>query len=165
MGAKKITICGKVQNVGYRLFLLEKADELTIERMEAKNTRIDGKEALIVLVDGEKEQIEEFVEFVKVEKPEKAIVEEIRVEDYDKKVRDIEKFRASFNTSQLSKFVQIGLQVVEKQHETIEVIKGESQKTRQELGAKIDRVGEIVVEESQKTRQELGAKIDRVGEI
>ncbi|RLG69636.1 MAG: acylphosphatase, partial [Methanobacteriota archaeon] len=109
-----------VHNVGYRLFLLEAADQMLIPRFDARNVRVDGKEGLIVLIDGEKEQIEKFVGFVKAEKPEKAVVEKIEVEEYDGEIRNIENFRASFNTSQLSKIVQIGLKMVEKQDVTIE---------------------------------------------
>jgi len=113
--ALKITIVGKVHDVGYRLFLLEEADSLFISHFDARNVKINGKEALIVLVDGEKEQIEEFVKFVRSEKPENAVIEEIRVEEYAGRVRDIERFRNSFNTAQLSKIVQIGLRMIEKQ--------------------------------------------------
>jgi len=49
---------------------------------------MNRKEALIVLVDGEKEQIESFVRFVRENKPERAVVEEHHVI-----VRDIKKFR------------------------------------------------------------------------
>ncbi|MDW7990293.1 MAG: acylphosphatase, partial [Archaeoglobaceae archaeon] len=56
--ALKITIKGKVHGVGYRIFLLEEADSLFIPCFDAKNVKIDGKEALIVLVDGEKEQLD-----------------------------------------------------------------------------------------------------------
>ena len=45
---------------------------------------------MIVLVDGEKEQIEEFLEVVKSKKSESAVVEEIRVEEYVGRVRDID---------------------------------------------------------------------------
>ncbi len=113
--ALKITIIGKVHNVGYRLLLLELADSLLIDRFDARNVRIDGKETILVLVDGDEEQLREFVELVKEEKPENAVVEEIKVEEYTGRIRDIERFRASFNTSQLSKIVQVGLQMLQKQ--------------------------------------------------
>ncbi|MEM2325662.1 MAG: acylphosphatase, partial [Archaeoglobaceae archaeon] len=113
--AYKITIKGKVHEVGYRLFLLEEADSLFIPCFDARNVKINGKEALIVLVDGEKEQLEQFIEFLKRNKPENALVEEISVEEFKGRVRDIEKFRASFNTSQLSKIVQVGIKMLEKQ--------------------------------------------------
>jgi len=126
--ALKITIAGKVHGVGYRAFLLEGADSLLIPNFEARNVKINGKEALIVLIDGEKEQIESFVRFVKENKPEKAVVEEIRVEEYRGTVRDIERFRAGFNSTQLSKIIQVGLVMVEKQDETISIVKDVSSK-------------------------------------
>jgi len=95
--------------------MLEEADSLFIPRFDAKNVKIDGKEALIVLVDGEEDQIREFLEFVRTEKPENAVVEEIRVEEHSGRVRDIDRFRNSFNTAQLLKIVQVGLQMLGKQ--------------------------------------------------
>ena len=133
--------------------MLEEADRLFIPCFDARNVKINGKEALIVLVDGEKEKIEEFIEFIKSEKPEKAVVEEIKVEEYVGSVREIDRFRNSFNTAQLSEIVQVGLKMLEKQDETIKVIKEESEKTRQ-----------TVREESEKTRGEIGAKIDSAKE-
>jgi len=113
--AIKITITGKVHDVGYRAFLLEEADSLLIPCFEARNVKIDGKEALIVLADGEKEQLESFIRFVKENWPQNAVVESIKVEEYYGRVRDIEKYRASFNTTQLSKIIQVGLVMVGRQ--------------------------------------------------
>jgi len=76
-------------------------------RLQARNVKINRKEALIVLIDGEKEQIESFIRFLKENKPENAVVEEIRVEEYHGTVRDIEKFRASFTSTQLSKIIRL----------------------------------------------------------
>lgn len=118
--ALKLTLVGKVHNVGYGLFLLEAADQMFIPRFDARNVMINGKEGLIVLVDGEKEQLERFVRFAKTEKPEEATLEEVKVEDYDEEVRNIERVRASFNTTQLSKIVQIGLRMIGRQDVTIE---------------------------------------------
>ncbi|MEM3896671.1 MAG: acylphosphatase [Archaeoglobaceae archaeon] len=175
--AYKITIKGKVHEVGYRLFLLEEADSLFIPCFDARNVKINGKEALIVLVDGEKEQLEQFIEFVKRNKPENALVEEISVEEFKGRVRDIEKFRASFNTSQLSKIVQVGVKMLgkmdlmlQKQDETIKKVEEVGRKvdevgrkvdqTREELGRKIEEVGRKV----DQTREELGKKIDETNE-
>ncbi len=156
--ALKITITGRVHNVGYRLFLLEEADSLFIPYFDARNVKINGKEALIVLVDGEEEQIEEFIKLVKSVKPENAVVEKIEVEEYAGRVRDIDRFRNLFNTAQLSKIVQVGLRMLEKQDkmlekqdETIKVIREESEKTRQ-----------TVKEESGEIRKELGEKMGEV---
>ncbi|MEM2244405.1 MAG: acylphosphatase [Archaeoglobaceae archaeon] len=163
--AIRITIKGKVHEVGYRLFLLEEADSLFIPCFDARNVKINGKEALIVLVDGDKEQLEQFIEFVKSNKPENALVEEISVEEFKGRVRDIEKFRASFNTSQLSKIVQVGVKMLEKQDLMLQK-QDETIKKIEEVGRKVDEVGRKVDEVGKKvdqTREELGRKIEEVG--
>ncbi|MEM4565207.1 MAG: acylphosphatase [Archaeoglobaceae archaeon] len=178
--AIRITIKGKVHEVGYRLFLLEEADSLFIPCFDARNVKINGKEALIVLVDGEKEQLEQFIEFVKKNRPEMAVVEEISVEEFKGRVRDIEKFKASFNTSQLSKIVQVGVKMLEKQD--LMLSKMDTMLEKQDLMLqkqdtmlekmdlmlqkqdetikKIEEVGRKV----DQTREELGKKIDETNE-
>ncbi len=187
--ALKITIIGKVHNVGYRLLLLELADSLLIDRFDARNVKINGKEVVVVLVDGDEDQLKEFVELVKVEKPENAIVEEIRVEEYSGRIRDIERFRASFNTSQLNKIVQVGLQMLQKQdsmlekqdlmlekqdkmlqkqEETINVIREESEKTREELKDEIRNVGEEIKLEVRGVGEkvsEASSKLDKTNDL
>ena len=159
--ALKITITGKVRGVGYRAFLLEEADSLLIPNFEARNVKINGKEALIVLIDGEKEQIESFVRFVKENRPEKAVVEEIRVEEYHGIVRDIEKFRASFNSTQLSKIIQVGLEMLRKQDETIAAVKEvkkaveEVKEGVKEVSSKIDRTNELLEKRFQRLEEEV----------
>ena len=159
--ALKITITGKVHEVGYRAFLLEEADSLLIPNFEARNVKINGKEALIVLIDGEKEQIESFVRFVKENKPENAVVEEIRVEEYHGIVRDIEKFRASFNSTQLSKIIQVGLEMLRKQDETIAAVKEvkkaveEVKEGVKEVSSKIDRTNELLEKRFQRLEEEV----------
>lgn len=145
--AIRITITGKVHGVGYRAFLLEEADNLLIQNFEARNVKIDGKEALIVLFDGEKEQIESFVRFVKENKPSEAIVEDIKIEEYHGKVRDIEKFRASFNTAQLSKIIQVGVSMLKKQDETIVAVR--------EVSSKLDKTNELLEKRFQKLEEEV----------
>ncbi len=162
----KITITGKVHDVGYRLFLLELADSLFIERFDARNVRIDGKQAVVVLVDGDEEQLKEFVELVKSEKPEMAVVEEVKVEEYKGRIRDIERFRASFNTAQLSKIVQVGLKMLEKQDETIKEIRATREELKSEIksvGEKVDRVSGKIDRVAEKV-EEVSGKIDRVVE-
>jgi acylphosphatase len=168
--ALKITITGKVHGVGYRAFLLEGADSLLIPNFEARNVKINGKEALIVLIDGEKEQIESFVRFVKENKPEKAVVEEMRVEEYRGTVRDIEKFRASFTSTQLSKIIQVGLVMVEKQDEMLRK-QDLMLKKQDETIAAVKEVKEaveevkIAVEEVKEGVKEVSSKIDRTNEL
>jgi acylphosphatase/gas vesicle protein len=159
--AVKITITGKVHGVGYRAFLLEEADSLLIPKFEARNVKINGKEALIVLIDGDKEQIESFVRFLKENKPENAVVEEIRVEEYRGTVRDIEKFRAGFTSTQLSKIIQVGLEMLRKQDETIAAVKEvkkaveEVKEGVKEVSSKIDRTNELLEKRFQRLEEEV----------
>ena len=141
----------KVHDVGYRLFLLEKADELTIEKMEVKNTKIDGKEAVLILLEDERGKIVEFISRVERETPEFSEVEKVKAEDYPGEVKDIERFRAALNTSQLSKIVQGGLQLIQE----VRKLGGKMDQTREELGSKIELVGEKV----DQTREELGREL------
>lgn len=110
---KKITLQGKVHSVGYRLLLLEEADNLFIPYFDARNININGRETLIVFVDGEDATLNEFVDFVNSNFPEKAVVKSISVEDFSGKIKDIDKFRQSFDTVQLSKIVQSGVVLLE----------------------------------------------------
>ena len=182
--ALKITITGKVRGVGYRAFLLEGADSLLIPNFEARNVKINGKEALIVLIDGDKEQIESFVRFLKENKPENAVVEEMRVEEYHGTVRDIEKFRVSFTSTQLSKIIQVGLVMVEKQDETISIVRDVSSKMDlmlkkqdetiaavREVKKAVEEVKEGVNEVKETVKEvrdgvkEVSSKIDRTNEL
>ena len=159
----KLTITGKVHNVGYRPFLLDLAESLFIERFDARNVLIKGKQAVVVLVEGDDEQINQFVELVKKEKPEKAVVEDVKVEEYEGFIRSIDSYRQSLMVNQLNKIVQVGLKMLEKQDETIKVIKEESEKTREYLSKVIreesektrDYLSMVIREESEKTREEI----------
>ncbi len=115
----KVTIIGKVHDVGYRPFLIELADSLFIERFDARNVHVGGKQAVVVLLEGDKSQVEEFIRMVKSEKPEEAVVEEVRVEDYDGPVRSIDSYRNSLMVQQLNKMVKIGIQMLKKQDEML----------------------------------------------
>jgi acylphosphatase len=174
----RITIIGKVHDVGYRPFLLDLADSLFIQRFDARNVFINGKQAVIVLVEGDEEQVNQFIELVKPEKPENAVVEDIKVEEYKGFVRSIDSYRQSLMINQLNKIVQVGLKMLQKQDlmlqkqdETIKIIREESEKTREYLGGKIDKLGEkidetreylagVIREESKETREYLGERID-----
>ena len=77
----KIIITGKAHDIGCRSFKLVKS--LLMERFDARNVLINGKQAIVVFVECEDEVVDRFVELVKTERPENAVVEEIKVEDYD----------------------------------------------------------------------------------
>jgi acylphosphatase len=72
----------KVQKMGYRIFLLEKALENGIENVYARNIDRDKVE---ILLSDEKDKIEKFYEVIRSEKPSGALVKHIRKQPYDGK--------------------------------------------------------------------------------
>ena len=113
---KKIIISGEnVHEVGYRLFLMDLADELLIPNFSAKNIKKDGKQTVECLVGGDKEKIEKFVVLAKENFPENAKIDNISVQNYDGNIRTIESFSRSFSTSQLFKIANAGVSMLNKQ--------------------------------------------------
>ncbi len=109
---QKIIIKGtKVHDVGYRLFLLDEAEDRLIPFFSVKNIR--NKEQVVeVLVCSEEERVERFIEFVKNNFPDDAEVNSVSVEDYEGDIRTIESFSRSFSISQLSKIARTGVSML-----------------------------------------------------
>jgi len=188
MKAKRITIKGGVHDVGYRLFLMSEAEGLCIEKFDARNVLVNREQHLIVLVEGAEEKIDRFVAFAESNYPPAAAVESIEVKDYEETVRSIDAFRQSFMVFQLTKIAQAGVGMlgkqdktiailesvkvdtsemlgkqdvmIEKQDETIKVIKGESKKTRETVCDEGEKTREVIKKESEKTREALKEKIE-----
>lgn len=77
----KILIDGpKVQEIGYRIFLLEKALENGISNIYAKNLSNDKVE---LLIDDHENKIEQLYKIILNERPEGAIVDAIKKEPYN----------------------------------------------------------------------------------
>ncbi len=148
----RVLIRGKVHDVGYRPFLLGIAESLEIERFFADNVYVDEKQAVEVLVEDEDEKVKAFVELVKKKKPENAEVESIDVEEYDGYVMKTESYYRYLTAMQLAKIATYGGKMLQKQDETIRVIREESENIRKELGVKIDSVGKKV--------EAVGEKVD-----
>ncbi len=106
---KKIIIKGqKVHDVGYRLFLLDEAEDQLIPFLSVKNIR-NKAQVVEVLACGEEDRVERFIEFVKNNFPDDAEVDSVSVEDYEGDIRTIESFSRSFSISQLSKIARTGV--------------------------------------------------------
>lgn len=128
---KKIVIKGhKVKNVGYRPFLFEVATRKLVPYFDAVNKKEvdnDGNEIVEVFVGGPKDDVDNFIEFIKDEnnKPEYANVESIEVveKDYKGGIMTIESFSMWLNSDQLYKMTTIGTKMLGKQDETIEEIR------------------------------------------
>ena len=154
MERKRILIRGKVKDLGYRLFLYENADMMDISEFYARNIR-DGVEILVGGNDAGK-----FADFVRKNFPERVEVLEVKVEDYDGKIKPIEHFAQSFMLSQMGKFVNIGLgmsekqdsmlenqdKMLEKQDETIHEIRGMREDLRSYMDKRFNRIERDVVE-------------------
>ena len=110
MERRRILIREKVKDVGYRLFLYENADMMDISEFYARNIK-DGIEVLVGGDDANK-----FADFTRKNFPERAEVLEVKVEDYDGKIKPIERFAQSFILFQMGKFVNIGLEMSGKQN-------------------------------------------------
>ncbi len=177
----RILIVGKVHEVGYRPFLLGLAESLDIERFFADNVYVDGKQAVEILIDADEDRVELFLETLKRKKPENAVVEEIRVEEYDGRVMGIESYYRYLTAMQLAKIATYGGRMLEKQDlmlekmdvmlekqdETIKeirTVKEEVKATREEVKATREEV-RATKEEVKATREELSSKLDKTNEL
>jgi acylphosphatase len=111
---KKILIKGeKVHDLGYRLFLMNSAEDFMIEEFDARNVKEDGKEAVRVLVESDEKNVNKFIEFVKKKenRPEHAKVDSVDVSEYRDYVKPLESFRSGFMAYQQQKFVNVAIGV------------------------------------------------------
>ena len=155
---KKVSITGnKVQNIGYRLFLLNNGQTMDLSRLDVKNLKKDGKkEKIEIYIGGEKDKIDKFVEFTRNNFPEKAIVDDedknnIKIEDYDKDIMSIESFYKILSVSQLYKFANSGTEMVtiqkeisESIRETVNIQKEISESIRETVNIQKDMKNRIV---------------------
>ncbi|MEM2190877.1 MAG: acylphosphatase [Archaeoglobaceae archaeon] len=100
--ALKIIIKGKVHGVGYRVKLINMALEYGIDRFAVFNTFTNGKEAVMILVDAPEEILELLKERIKVEKPEKAIVESVKFLECRFSFPPIERSMQAFQMKELN---------------------------------------------------------------
>ncbi|MEM1558164.1 MAG: acylphosphatase, partial [Thermoproteota archaeon] len=118
MGKGKVLIRGsRVQDVGYRLFLLNLASESNLTGFQARNVDTDCIEALY---EGGEEETKMFVEKVRELAPKEAEVSGMKFEGYEGPVKNIEVFRSEFTTVQLGKIVEIGLGMLGRQDQMLE---------------------------------------------
>ncbi len=139
----------RVQDIGYRMFLLNLASEHDLTGFQARNVGRDGVEAVY---EGEKDAVRAFEADVRQLAPEGARVERIRFEDYDGPVKDIERFRSYFTTLQLGKMIEVGLTMIHKQDETLNELKAFRKESIQNQQLMIQKLETI----SQKQDETLG---------
>ena len=169
MKRMRIVIKGKVvQDIGFRLFLYEHAEEMDITEFRARNI----EEGVEVLVGGEEIEVDKFVDFVRKERPERAEVGEIEVEEYEGKIKPIERFAQSFMLAQMGKFVNIGMEMVATEKEIKKdtgMMLGKQDETIggiREVSEKIDQGKEDLVTEIRSLRGDLKSYMEeRFGRI
>jgi acylphosphatase len=165
MVAKELRITGKVHDAGYRLFLLSEAEQLPLEHFTARNIVTDGKECVLVRVDGPPELVSRFVAFAKSNHPPEAVVDSVEVMAYSGTVMSIDSFRKSLMVAQLEKLVQACVSMLGKQDETILVIKEEGGKTRGVVKEEGEKTREVVQEEGKLTRDLMSTEGEKTREV
>jgi acylphosphatase len=119
MTNKRMIITGdNVQDVVYRLFLLDNAERTLITHLDARNLKERSDQEIIekveVLIGGNEHRVNKFVDFIKNNFPVYANVD-IPVgdaEDYDGDIRTIKSFSRCLSVHQLVKFANIGTDIV-----------------------------------------------------
>jgi acylphosphatase len=120
MKLKAKIIGSKVHDVGYRVFILDRAQELCLSGFEALNRKEDGSQAVFVFMEGDEQQIAELKRFIEQEIPPGAEVSNIVFEDCQGKVQNIDRFYQMTNTRQLNKGINALLSIDKKQDKMLE---------------------------------------------
>lgn len=100
----KIIITGKkIHEIGYRVFLLTNALNFGIGKFHAYNTRINDVQAVIVLIEGSRDIIDDFYNHVTENIPDDATLENLKIEDFTGNVMDIDRYLHLIQVEQLNK--------------------------------------------------------------
>jgi acylphosphatase len=127
----KIVIHGhKVHNVGYRYFLLNNADDLGLMGFSARNMKANGQQIVQILVEGDDDQVCEFLETVKTQQPKAAKVADVAFEDYQDRVESISRFAFQIQSLQFGKGIESILRI----EKLLESHAGETGSSRGEIG-------------------------------
>ena len=110
----------KVHDVGYRVFLLDLALELGIERFAAYNRTDGGSEVVSVMAEGEDDQIATFRELIARERPGDAEVSDVAIEEYDGRIASTTDFMHIIQVQQLNKGIPAILRIQTTQEKMLE---------------------------------------------
>ncbi len=120
MKLKAIITGSKVHDVGYRVMLVNKALSLGINNFNVFNTFLQEEQAVLALIEGDEDVLEDFRFFVNTAKPDKSDVENICFEEYKNMVPPIERVMQAFQMEQWGKGIPIFLRMLEKQDSMLE---------------------------------------------
>ena len=137
----KITITGpKVNDVGYRYFLLGIAMSNRIRMFEAHNMRSSEGQAVLAFADGDEEAIKAFCAQIETERPARSEVSNIVFDDFQGEVMRIGEYAQFCATIQLNKAIPVlldmrdDLRAVRKNTDLIPQIKANTDSIPQVLG-------------------------------
>ncbi|MFA4935366.1 MAG: acylphosphatase [Candidatus Methanoperedens sp.] len=131
MKLKAIITGSKVHGVGYRVMLVNKALSLGVSNFNVFNTFLHQTQAVIAVIEGDEEVLEEFKTFSSDVKPDEAEVSSISFEEYRNTVPPIERCMQAFQMEQWGKGIPILSKMLEKQDITIDVLKSVKEDTAQ----------------------------------
>jgi len=104
---RKVVITGtKVHDVGYRVFLLNAALDIGFEQFNITNETKNGNQAVIASLEGDNDQINQFMAFVEKNKPPLAQVTSVDSEDYKGRVMSIDRYLHVIQVQQLDKGIK-----------------------------------------------------------
>jgi len=137
----KITIEGqKVHDVGYRPFLISLANDFDIQRFAVKNAVVEDKQVVIAKIEAEEAQFNEFMDAVRVERPQKAEVSSITYEAFEGQVPSIIKTSMLNMNAQLAKGIAAMGTMIEKRDIAAKEIRGLRQDLAENTNARLERV-------------------------
>jgi len=110
----------KVHDVGYRVFLLDLALELGIERFAAYNRIEGGLEVVSVMAEGDDDQIAALRELVASKRPKDARVSDVAIEEYDGRIVSTTDFMHIIQVQQLNKGIPAILRIQTTQEKMLE---------------------------------------------
>jgi len=108
----KITFSGpKVHDVGYLPYLAELAFSLALKGFEIFNDELNGKQAVVALIEGDETRVNRFHKIATSTKPPQAGVEGVSSEDYQGEVMPAWQFASIGTFSQMNKAIPLLLEM------------------------------------------------------
>lgn len=148
------TITGsRVHDVGYRVFLLQRALETGFQRFSARNRVQNGAEQVVVQYEGEPGQVDALSSIIREEHPSDADVSDVAFEPYEGYVVSVTDYMHAIQIEQLSKGIPAIISMDKKQDNLLE-------KSDQML-QKMDRMEASITGEIRDLHSDLCSHIDQ----
>ncbi|MDK2463480.1 MAG: acylphosphatase [Candidatus Korarchaeota archaeon] len=148
---RRIVVSGpRVHGVGYRALVFDLALRQGLDKLLVYNAESEGVQQVVILVEGEEDQVEGFLRSLEERRPAGAEVESMSVEEYVGGVPPIERTLLAFQAEQWALGIPILLEVAENTRLIPEI----AENTRLILG-KLDRLDDIA-----RGIEELGSRME-----